>query len=145
MTDHTRFGYYCSLALHITVTVAAIISVLMKSIFKTDDHPIDPKQIFEMVEPAPETPVAQQPQQDDAMPQIEQQKEIAAIEPMELPEPEELEVIVAKNRHGATGSCKMAFYPGTSRVLPLSNDPRKLYRESEEFKRTRLEDKANGM
>lgn len=88
MTDHTRFGYYCSLALHITVTVAAIISVLMKSVFKTDDHPIDPKQVFEMVEPAPETPVAQQPQQDDAMPQIEQQKEIAAIEPMELPEPE---------------------------------------------------------
>ena len=79
MTDHTRFGYYCSLALHITVTVAAIISVLMKSVFKTDDHPIDPKQVFEMVEPAPETPVAQQPQQDDAMPQIEQQKEIAAI------------------------------------------------------------------
>lgn len=88
MTDHTRFGYYCSLALHITVTVAAIISVLMKSIFKTDDHPIDPKQVFEMVEPAPEMPVAQESQPDDAMPQIEQQKEIAAIEPMELPEPE---------------------------------------------------------
>lgn len=42
--------------------------------------------------------------------------------------PEELEVIVAKNRHGATGSCKMAFYPGTSRVLPLSNDPRRAYK-----------------
>ena len=88
MTDHTRFGYYCSLALHITVTVAAIISVLMKSIFKTDDHLIDPQQVFEMVEPAPEMPVAQESQPTDAMPQLEHQKEIAAIEPMELPEPE---------------------------------------------------------
>lgn len=55
--------------------------------------------------------------------------------------PEELNVLVAKNRHGPTGECQMAFYPGTSRVLPLSNDPRKAYRSSEAFKQARAEDR----
>ena len=64
-----------------------------------------------------------------------------APENRDLYAPEELEVIVAKNRHGATGSCKMAFYPGTSRVLPMSNDPRKAYRSSEGFKQARAEDR----
>ena len=54
---------------------------------------------------------------------------------------EELNVLVAKNRHGPTGECQMAFYPGTSRVLPLSNDPRKAYRSSEAFKQARAEDR----
>ena len=55
--------------------------------------------------------------------------------------PEELNVLVAKNRHGPTGECQMAFYPGTSRVLPLSNDPRKAYRSSAAFKQARAEDR----
>lgn len=38
--------------------------------------------------------------------------------------PEPLEVIVAKNRHGPTGTCELAFSLAVSKVTAISNDPR---------------------
>ena len=87
--DNTKFGYYCSLALHISVSVAAIVSVLVSSIFKSEPHPIDPNQVFEMVEP-PE-PAAEAPAQaetaPDAQPDLEQDLNLEPVEPIELPDP----------------------------------------------------------
>ncbi len=65
--DNTRFGYYCSIALHLTITVAAIVSVLMQSIFKQENQ--EPLKPFEMVEPAPEQPEMPQ-QQQETLPEI---------------------------------------------------------------------------
>lgn len=83
--DNTRFGYYCSIALHLTITVAAIVSVLMQSIFKQENQ--EPLKPFEMVEPAPEQPEMPQ-QQQETLPEIAQQQEMKPIEPIELPQPE---------------------------------------------------------
>lgn len=83
--DNTRFGYYCSIALHVTITVAAIVSVLMQSIFKQENQ--EPLKPFEMVEPAPEQPEMPQ-QQQETLPEIAQQQEMKPIEPIELPQPE---------------------------------------------------------
>lgn len=87
--DNTKFGYYCSLALHISVSVAAIVSVLVSSIFKSEPHPIDPNQVFEMVEP-PE-PAAEAPAQaetaPEAQPDLEQDLNLEPVEPIELPDP----------------------------------------------------------
>ncbi len=82
--DNTKFGYYCSLALHISVTVAAIVAVLMQSIFDTKDtEPIVP---FEMVEPSPTPPAPEIPQ--ETLPEITQQDKIKPIDPIDLPEPQ---------------------------------------------------------
>lgn len=43
-------------------------------------------------------------------------------------DPEELEVIVAKNRHGATGECKMACFMGLSKIQGGAMSPRDEYR-----------------
>lgn len=42
--------------------------------------------------------------------------------------PEEVEVIVAKNRHAGTGDCKLAMYPFVSKFVTTSNDPRTAYK-----------------
>lgn len=47
--------------------------------------------------------------------------------------PEPMEIIVAKNRHGPTGECELAFALATSKVTAVNNDPRSAYRKSEEF------------
>lgn len=39
-------------------------------------------------------------------------------------EPLEVEVIVAKNRHGPTGQCKFAFFPALSRFMTADSSPR---------------------
>lgn len=87
--DNTKFGYYCSLALHISVSVAAVVAVLASSIFKSETHPIDPNQVFEMVEP-PE-PAAEAPAQAEATPEaqpdLEQDLNLEPVEPIELPDP----------------------------------------------------------
>lgn len=88
--DNTKFGYYCSLALHISVSVAAVVAVLVSSIFKNEPHPIDPNQVFEMVEP-PE-PAAEAPAQAEATPEaqppdLEQDLNLEPVEPIELPDP----------------------------------------------------------
>lgn len=87
--DNTKFGYYCSLALHISVSVAAVVAVLASSIFKSETHPIDPNQVFEMVEP-PE-PAAEAPAQaeatSEAQPDLEQDLNLEPVEPIELPDP----------------------------------------------------------
>lgn len=45
-------------------------------------------------------------------------------------DPEELEVIVAKNRHGATGECKMVCFMGVSKIQGGAMSPREDYRKS---------------
>lgn len=42
---------------------------------------------------------------------------------------EDLEVIVAKNRHGATGDCKMACFMGVSKIAPGKDDQRRIYNQ----------------
>ena len=42
--------------------------------------------------------------------------------------PEETECIVAKNRHGGTGTCKLDFYAATSKFVTTNPDPRSGYR-----------------
>lgn len=39
-------------------------------------------------------------------------------------EPSELDIIVEKNRHGRTGTCKAAFYMATGRIIPAKVDRR---------------------
>lgn len=39
-------------------------------------------------------------------------------------EPSELDIIVEKNRHGRTGTCKAAFYMATGRIVPAKVDER---------------------
>lgn len=52
--------------------------------------------------------------------------------------PEPLEVIVEKNRHGATGDCELTIGMSTGLVSTKNNEPRRAYRESEEFKQAAL-------
>lgn len=54
--------------------------------------------------------------------------------------PEEIEVIVAKNRHGPVGSCTLAFALATSTVSTINNDPRQAYARSQAFQQGRMED-----
>lgn len=44
-------------------------------------------------------------------------------------DPEDLEVIVAKNRHGAVGECKMVCFMGVNKIASGSNGPREVYRQ----------------
>jgi replicative DNA helicase len=44
-------------------------------------------------------------------------------------DPEDLQVIVAKNRHGAAGECKMACFMGVSKIAPGSDNQRAVYRQ----------------
>ena len=37
-------------------------------------------------------------------------------------EPSELDIIVEKNRHGRTGTCKAAFFMATGRIIPAKVD-----------------------
>ena len=46
-----------------------------------------------------------------------------------LYEPEPMEVILEKNRHGPTGSCELAFSMAVSKVTAISNDPREAARK----------------
>lgn len=45
-------------------------------------------------------------------------------------DPEDLEVIVAKNRHGAVGECKMVCFMGVSKIQGGASGPRENYRNS---------------
>ena len=47
-----------------------------------------------------------------------------------LYEPEPMEVILEKNRHGPTGSCELAFSMAVSKVTAISNDPRDFFKRS---------------
>lgn len=83
--DNTRFGYYCSIALHTTVVVAAILWVVIRAIFPEEQkEPIDP---FEMVEPAPEQPQQEMPATEN-LPEIQQQQDLKPLDKIEIP-PEE--------------------------------------------------------
>ncbi|MBP3357703.1 MAG: TonB family protein [Opitutales bacterium] len=84
--DNTRFGYYCSIALHTTIVVGAILWVVVKSIFPEEQHePIDP---FEIVEP-PAPPISAPQPQPEPEPKIEQPPETKPLDKIELPpEPE---------------------------------------------------------
>lgn len=44
-------------------------------------------------------------------------------------DPEDLEVIVAKNRHGAPGECKMVCFMGVNKIASGANGPREVYRQ----------------
>jgi replicative DNA helicase len=46
--------------------------------------------------------------------------------------PEEIEVILAKNRHGGTGDCKLAMYPAVSKLVATDNNPRSEYKKAVE-------------
>ena len=54
--------------------------------------------------------------------------------------PEEIEVTVAKNRHGPVGSCTLAFALATSKVSTINNDPRQAYKKSRALRQERMED-----
>ena len=84
--DNTRFGYYCSIALHTTIVVAVILWVVVKSIFpEKQPEPIDP---FEIVEP-PAPPISAPQPQPEPEPKIEQPLETKPLDKIELPpEPE---------------------------------------------------------
>ncbi|MBR7106244.1 MAG: TonB family protein [Opitutales bacterium] len=80
--DNTRFGYYCSIALHTTIVVGAILWVVVKSIFPEEQHePIDP---FEIVEP-PAPPISAPQPQPEPEPKIEQPPETKPLTKIELP------------------------------------------------------------
>lgn len=86
-SNHTKMGAYCSLALHATVTLAVLVSMLAKTIFKMDEPPAPPT-VFDMVEPATEIPMqtpAPAPMEQAA--EIEPPK-IDKIEPLEMSKPE---------------------------------------------------------
>ncbi len=86
--DNTRFGYYCSMALHLTVVAAAVVAVVVKTIFKeAPKEPIDP---FEMVELPENVPVHNEP---DVLPEIQTQTEMVKIENIELPPEQPVEEI----------------------------------------------------
>ena len=78
-------GAYCSVALHATVTIAVIVSMLAKTIFKTDEPPAPPT-VFDMVDPSPQMP-SPTPTPTPQQTEITQPK-VDKIEPLELPEPE---------------------------------------------------------
>ncbi|MBQ6534910.1 MAG: TonB family protein [Opitutales bacterium] len=85
MRDNTRLGYYLSVSLHLLIVVAAVLCVLVKTLFKSENRePINP---FEMVEPAPETQQAEQPAEN--VPEIAKQEDFKEIKPIDLPKPEE--------------------------------------------------------
>ena len=44
--------------------------------------------------------------------------------------PSPLEIIVAKNRHGGTGTCEMAACLALSKLHPVSNDPRRAWQRA---------------
>lgn len=46
--------------------------------------------------------------------------------------PEETSCIVAKNRHGGTGECQLAFYAASSKFVTANPDPRSGYRKAVE-------------
>ncbi len=54
--------------------------------------------------------------------------------------PEDIEVIVAKNRHGPVGDCKLTVFLPTSKVSTINNDPRQAYKKSQAFRQERMED-----
>lgn len=59
--------------------------------------------------------------------------------------PEPMTIIVAKNRHGPTGKCDLAFALATSKVVAVNNDPRRVYAQSEEFKQLCMMDRERGV
>ena len=61
-------------------------------------------------------------------------------EPENNYEPKDIEVIVAKNRHGAVGNCKLSVFLATSTVSTIKNDPRQAYKKSQAFHQERMED-----
>ncbi len=81
--DNTRFGYYCSIALHLTIVAATVVTIIVKTVFKPE--PTEPIQPFEMVEPSPEQPQAQ-PEPSETLPQIQAEDNLTPIEPVEIPE-----------------------------------------------------------
>ena len=69
--DNTKLGFSYSVALHLGVTIAAIVSVFVSSLWQKDE--IEPPKPFELVEPPPEQPLQENPQPEPA-PQITQPK-----------------------------------------------------------------------
>ncbi len=82
--DNTKLGFSYSVALHLGVTIAAIVSVFVSSLWQKDE--IEPPKPFELVEPPPEQPLQENPQPEPA-PQITQPK-IEDLDPLDLPEPQ---------------------------------------------------------
>ncbi len=84
--NNSKFGYFCSIALHACIALAAFVSALWALIFPTEK--IEDPVVFEMIAPpAPEQPQTQQPE-PEPMPPEPNTPEIKEIEPLELPEPE---------------------------------------------------------
>lgn len=82
--DNTKLGFSYSVALHLGVTIAAIVSVFVSSLWQKDE--IEPPKPFELVEPPPEQPLQENPQPEPA-PQITQPK-VEDLGPLDLPEPQ---------------------------------------------------------
>ena len=82
--DNTKLGFSYSVALHLGVTIAAIVSVFVSSLWQKDE--IEPPKPFELVEPPPEQPLQENPQPEPA-PQITQPK-VEDLDPLDLPEPQ---------------------------------------------------------
>lgn len=85
--DNTKLGFSYSVALHLGVTIAAIVSVFVSSLWQKDE--IEPPKPFELVEPPPEQPLQENPQPEPA-PQITQPKveDLDPLDPLDLPEPQ---------------------------------------------------------
>jgi len=85
--DNTKLGFYYSLSLHIIVTVAAVLAVLVQNIFPKKE-PVEPTP-FELVDPKPEDPQeVPAPIQPQQQPQETQPQPLRPIEPIKLPQPE---------------------------------------------------------
>ena len=58
-------------------------------------------------------------------------------------EPEPIQVILDKNRHGATGTCELAFSMAVSKFTAMSNDPRdaarRYYQTEPDHEQTKME------
>lgn len=82
--DNTKLGFSYSVALHLGVAIAAIVSVFVSSLWRDDD--IEPPQPFELVEPPPEQPapetLAPEPSSQILQPKVDK------IDPLDLPQPQ---------------------------------------------------------
>lgn len=85
--DNTKLGFSYSLALHLGVAIAAIVSVFVSSLWNEDK--IEPPKPFELVEPPPMQP-SQEESPAEPSPQILQPK-VDKLDPLELPEPQPIE------------------------------------------------------
>ncbi len=82
--DNARFGYFCSIALHLCVVLAALVSAFLGAVFprEIEEVPV----VFEMVDNPPASPPPQLDRSNE-IPQITTPA-VKDVDPIDLPPPE---------------------------------------------------------